>query len=196
MADYLAALPRGLDSYPECTAAASMATFNKQVRKVIIPGDWVPPPIADMMTRKLLDTEWVPEVHYHAMALAIADHHGLDAPSFKGFWYDVMRLMMVSASYGFLLRLLSSEHLVRVSAMRWRKFHRGPFNLEVHADNGASRMVLTYPPHLLNDTLALGYEGVFAAYGAASRARGGRAERVAFTPVRLELRLLPSDERR
>jgi len=190
MADYLASLPHGLSSYPECTAVASMATFNKQGRKVIIPGDWVPPIIADMLTRRLLDTEWVPEVHYHAMALAIADHHGLDAAGFRGFWYDVMRLMMASAPYGFLLRLLSSEQLVRVSATRWRKFHRGPFNLEVHGDKGVPHIVLSYPPHLVNEALAFGYEGVFAAYGAASRARGGRAERVAFTPERLELRLL------
>jgi hypothetical protein len=190
MADYLAALPRGLDSYPECTAAASMATFNKKARKVIIPGDWVPPPIADMLTRRLLDTEWVPEVHYHAMALAIADHHGLDAAGFRGFWYDVMRLMMSSAPYGFLLRLLSSEHLVRASAARWRKFHRGPFDLEVRRDEDVPRVILTFPPYLINEALANGYEGVFAAYGAASRARGGRSERVAFTPKRLELRVL------
>jgi hypothetical protein len=190
MSDYLAALPDGLDSYPECTAAASMATFNKQARKVILPGEGVPPAIADMLTRRLLDTEWVPEVHYHAMALAIADHHGIDAAGFKDFWFDVMKLIMASAPYRFMFRLLSGEQIVRASAARWRKFHRGPFELDAKADDGVARIVLTYPPHLINEALALGYEGVFAAYGAVSRARGGRCERVAFTPERLELRLL------
>jgi hypothetical protein len=51
---------------------------------------------------------------------------------------------------------------------------------------------LSYPPHLLDETLALGYAGVFAAYGAASRGRGGRTERVAFGPERLEILLHPA----
>jgi hypothetical protein len=158
---YLADLPDGLASYPECRAKASMVRFVAgRLPAGGLPD--LPAPIASLLHDPPPATSWVPEVHYNAASLAAADLVGCDAEGFHAFWQGVMEDMIRSPLYRMILGMVSPSGLLTTAAKRWGLFHVGTRLTASTTDEGLT-LGLPHPPHLLNRALANGYAGVFQA---------------------------------
>jgi hypothetical protein len=149
-AAYLAVLPAGLDSYPQCQAKASL--YRALVDDMT--ADGLPAPLRDLVVQPRPVTAWISEVHTHALLLAHYDMHGHDPASFAAFTYATQRALWSSKLYSILMKLLAPARMLAGASTRWSQFHRGT---ELHAtptDVGRAELVLRHPP-LLYDAISL-----------------------------------------
>lgn len=120
---YLADLPDGLASYPECqvkgSALRSMLDLIGASEAVALPF------VHDYLDAGVLPNVWYPEVHLSVLALA---GRGLVFPSDATFLdrvFDANLEMFRSKLYYRLMALLSPAGLLKRGSMSWAQFHRG-----------------------------------------------------------------------
>lgn len=179
LARYLAALDAGpgggLDAFPSLRVKASLLQFAT----ARLPARFDPAPLPERV-RALLDgrrlvTEWISEVEYHAVTLALWDGHGLDDTAACAFWYDVIHAQRQSKLYGRLLALVNPSRLLRGAPMVWGYFHRGVRLELASATHDHAELDLWAPAALWTPLLLRAYASVF--YGAVVR-RPPRADDV------------------
>ncbi|MEZ4371839.1 MAG: hypothetical protein R3B07_13480 [Polyangiaceae bacterium] len=165
LTSYLGNLPGGLDSYPDCTVKASL------LRALLV----ACPPLHDLQLRGplrdlLLDppgaNSWIPETHFVAAHLAIADGLGLTTEDMLQRTYQANKSLTSSAMYRALASVASPALLLRGAKAGWGLLHRG-VHLTLHAEKERARLVLTHPPNLYNslahESAAWGFRAVVEA---------------------------------
>lgn len=179
---YLARLPVGIDSYPECTAKASVFRAFSESRS-LRGFAWrsVDPKIAAMLRTPFAATDWLPQVGVMASILAIADHHRLDEERTMAWFRECNVSLLSNRMYAALMSLGSPAMLVKLGSLRWGMLHRGiGFGITL-GDRGADATI-TYPPFLYSDVLLRGQgEGLCTAL-AMSRAKNCSYTIVRSTP--------------
>jgi hypothetical protein len=172
---YLSRLPGGLDAHPACRAKGSLVrNLVDDVAAQLVLAE-LPAPLRSLAEDPPVETEWVPEVHFVALLLALADHRALTDLQTLAWVRERNRLMFASPLYRMLIAVASPASLLRIGAGRWANFHRGS-TLEVEgiADDGV-RVVLRYPPGLFDRLLLR----IFAeSFGVALELSRGRDPRV------------------
>lgn len=176
VASYLAKLPAGICSYPECSVKASVyrdALESRPLSRVDLL--LLPPEVVELVERPPPVTVWVPEVVSTVILVAILDRHfptgrpGLEA--FRDWTYDRNRRLLTRPLYRALFLLLNPERLLRNVGKRWDAFRRGT-RLELLANGpGWAELVVRHPPNLFNESTLYGLSGAFRA---AAEASGGR----------------------
>lgn len=161
LTDYLAKLPAGLASYPECqTKGVVLAsalgdfpfheTWNELQQDVL--ARIVTPPVA---------TEWVSSVLTNAVQCVVADtYHPTDAQVLS---YNRARTLRVadSVTYRTLARVAGVKILMRGAVRMHAMFQRGTdFRLVSVADREAT-LFLEHPPFLHSGCIHLANEAVF-----------------------------------
>ncbi|MCA9641671.1 MAG: hypothetical protein H6718_09900 [Polyangiaceae bacterium] len=168
LTSYLGSLPNGLESYPECTVKTSL------LRGLLA----ACPPLDDLQVQGplrelLLDppgaNAWIPEAHFVAAHLAIADDLELSTEDMLQRTYQANKALTGSAMYRALASVASPALLLRGAKAGWGLIHRG-VHLTLHAEKARARLVLTHPPHLYNslahESAAWGFRAVVeAAHG-------------------------------
>jgi hypothetical protein len=157
-AAYVAALPGGLDSFPECRVIGD-AVENLVAALAGLKDAVGVPPVIRQILRGSAVPAWCSEVHSNAMLHLLRDavHPGDD--EFLRWAYDDSRLVFKRPAYRVLMAVLSPSLVVLGAANRWSTFHQGT-RLTAHrtAVEGNGRMgtraTLTYPSHLFS-TLVL-----------------------------------------
>jgi len=126
VAAYLATLPDGLDSYPHCQSKAAL------YRTLALEH-----PLSDQdraglpeSLRRLVDAPktvaaWIPEVHSHALMLAVYDRSFDSLAHFEHHTFSVQRQLFESKIYAFLMRAATPQLLFRGVSLRWKAFHKG-----------------------------------------------------------------------
>jgi hypothetical protein len=171
---YLAGLPDGLASYPQCQVKGSV--FRSLFDGVDLDPAPLAPPLRQLLEDPPIASEWIPEVHLWALLFAAADQRRMDAEAIRSWIYQRRRQLFEGAVYRFLMALVPPATLVRTSAMRWGAFHRGTV-LEAGgvADDGA-RLHLAFPSGLFDSQALDALTAVVRAALDASRARGAEVE--------------------
>ncbi len=145
---YLAGLPQGLDSYPDCISKASL------YRRLIEEHDFLP--IADQLPARLVPllehpeplNTWIPAVQNNAFLLAMTDHfYDRDLRAAVAWYRDVRERMFRSPLYRMMMAVISPRYILRGARKRWETFHRGT-EFEVEYGDHYANVVLTYPPNL------------------------------------------------
>ena len=149
-AAYLAALPAGLASHPDCHAKASL--YRAFIGERAPPG--LPDVLVDLMQHPRPVTAWIPEVHSHALLLAHYDMLGHDHASFARFTYDSQRELWQSKLYGFLMKLVSPARLITSAGKRWAQFHRGS-SLDARELGACEGELVLRHPSCLYDEISL-----------------------------------------
>jgi len=153
MERYLAGLPAGLDSYPECLAKGSVlrSTLLQQPIAEILPR--LPDPLRALVTDPPVDSEWLSEARFVAIYLAVADVRGLSEGEVLAWARDRNRALFRNPAYRILMAVSSPATLLRGATMRWSNWHRGS-TLEVEGvtDVGV-RALLRFPPGLFDDLM-------------------------------------------
>ena len=150
--DYIASLPKGLDSYPQCKSRGALFTTYASCHAE------VPLVFDDLRSLTGLDldaisrTGWYSTVTLHVFELLIAGRIGMS--TFLKCSERANTKMLESKLYRALTRVVSTSMLVRGAAGRWAHFHR---NAPMHAriDGNAGQAYLAYPEKLYPECLAL-----------------------------------------
>lgn len=162
MQAYIDRLAAGLDSYPECRAKASL--YRSMLASRPVDPEPLPAPLRDLVERPRPVSDWIAEVHSHALMLALFDQHFDDRESFRQFCYQEQSKLWSSKLYAFMMRFVSPQRLIASASARWEHFHRGT---TLRATPGAAphsaEMVLEGPAHVYDEITLLGLtEGVRA----------------------------------
>lgn len=172
-ARYLASLPAGEASHPECQLKGSVLRNMLDGTPMPFPREGLSPLARALVDSPPLASSWIPEVPFNALLLAHEDR--VPRPVFEEWTYRRNRQLLASPLYRVLFLLLSPGQLFVGMARRWGAFRRGS-TLEMLAhEHGLARVRLRYPPHL-HDAHTLGNLAV--AIRAACDAAGGRSSRV------------------
>ncbi|MCZ7677693.1 MAG: hypothetical protein M5U28_02505 [Sandaracinaceae bacterium] len=149
-AAYLARLPEGLASHPQCVVKASVLRDVADARP-LGPDDLaaLPGPVAQLVREPPPVSSWVPEVHALVAMIAIRDRHfapgeiGLSA--YEEWTYERNKKLLARPLYRALFLLLSPERLLRNVGNRWAMFRRGS-RLELVERSASSATVrLSFP---------------------------------------------------
>ncbi len=153
-ARYIEALPEGLDSYPEIETKASLVRSTLEGR---------PLPRARLQDlpatlRKLAESPppvsaWIPEVHSHALLLAVYDASCKSLEDFERYCYLRQRRLFDGPLYQVVLKMVSPKFLRRTARYRWGALHRGTkFEIE-RVDASGATVLIRHPPNLWNRPL-------------------------------------------
>jgi len=148
---YLAELPDGWASFPDCVAKA---TLLQQTQALLPEGldDAVPERIARRLAEEAPPTAWVPEVEHIAFVLAIADLREHAGRSRESLWAELSeenRKLMARREYRSLLQTGAPERMFRQLEQGWHRFHRGTEFACTEATVASARLELRFPPTLL-----------------------------------------------
>jgi uncharacterized protein (TIGR02265 family) len=186
MERYLAALPQGVDSYPECAqkgAILSQALARLPGLRIEAP---LPAPVRELLTSPPLPSAWVPEVRTTAALLAICESHFPSEAAYLEHALQANRALLGSALYRVLMVVATPQLLLRRAALRWEALHRGSRLEMERVENDRARASLTYPPGLFAELLVRSFATAFQAAVEGAGGQAVRCEVVAFGPTRTE----------
>lgn len=153
---YLATLPRGLASYPQCTSKASSIAFQL-ARRPTPPDPSLPAEVCEVLTTPPLPNAWLPTTVFVATTLAMGAHHGI---SFETLSAEATSDMVASPLYSLTLRMLSPSMLLRAGAATWGLFHRGA-TMVVREVDGHYEARLSFPTALFPEHILRGFARSF-----------------------------------
>ena len=163
MERYLAGLPAGLDSFPECLAKGSVlrSTLVQQPIDELLAR--LPDALRPLVKDPPVDSEWMSEVRLVATYLAITDIRGYGDADVLVWARDRNRALFRNPAYRILMAVSSPATLLRGAAMRWANWHRGSvLEIEGILDVGV-RAVLRFPPGLFDDLMLKVFGEAFVA---------------------------------
>lgn len=146
---YLASLPDGVDSYPDCRATG--ATFRNLLSAVSLPLDAGLPAVLEKWIRAHpSENEWVPVVHLCAFHSAVFDFMfaqkgGMDA--YVEWTYERNKSMLSAPAYAPVLAAGSPELLLTAYRARWSVFYRGCMLDVMGATKTSMSLRLSYPAY-------------------------------------------------
>jgi len=171
LAAYLAGLPAGLGSYPDCLARTSLCAelIDGMPEPRPRPAD-LPEPAASILARRPRGL-WMPEVHVMALSVTIADHYEFDDAAYLGWLHDVNLRYFSSLVLRVLMAFISPTELVARASARWLAVHQGS-TLEARLTGpGSARVELTFPPGLFAPILLRHFTAVWQAIFEHSKAK-------------------------
>lgn len=173
-ASYIAELPEGLASFPECRVNVRVhetirADFPDLGRE---PG--LPRPLADFFAGRRTKGDWFPEVVGNAIYLMIRDAAYTDDEQFLAWNQRNIDRLVRAPFYRALMVLLSTSFVVMGASKRWALFHRGTTMesepIATAGDRLTFRAKLHFPPGLFTHLMLQQHRATFLAVLAASRA--------------------------
>lgn len=120
---YLAALPNGEASHPQCMVKGSVLRSLVETSPVPFPVKELPASLATLLESPPLPNEWVSEVRFNTLMLA---HEELMPTSvFREWVYSRNRRLFNSSLYRILFLVVSPERLLSQMSSRWSAFRKG-----------------------------------------------------------------------
>ncbi|MCA9606544.1 MAG: hypothetical protein KC619_13155 [Myxococcales bacterium] len=169
---YLARLPDGWASYPECTIKATLV----QAAFAAIPEGSMgrlPAPLLARASERVLSTSWAPEVEMIAIIHAAVDLRSETPGGEAALWEQVTQenvALFQRKEYRPLIRAGNPGRAIEHLSRSWNLFHRGTTFECLETTPGRVVLLHTYP-HLLFPSLALrmrsaSLQGILIACGA------------------------------
>lgn len=169
---YLAPLPEGLDSYPECgMKGATVRAYLGGLPAFTLSPD-LPEPIAALFHRPPKSSAWVPEVVCHALITYVAFDVLGGEQAYLEHVHRTNYALFTSLAYRVLFKVLSPKQIVTQASARWDVFHTGT-TLEPVGKIGrkGGKLAMRGPPHHWSPLLSRGYASSFRAAAEAGGAR-------------------------
>jgi hypothetical protein len=156
---YLARLPDGAESYPECRCKGSVVRSTLAELPALSTAvlGTLPPAVQNLITAPPDVSAWTPTVHHNALLAALFDvRYAIGGTAaFERAAFEKSRKLLGGPLYRMLFAVLRVERLLHNSERRWGMFHRGStLTLEAYEENAGgrcSKTVLRYPPELFFD---------------------------------------------
>jgi hypothetical protein len=163
VAEYLARLPDGVGSYPDCYAKGSIFRRLLESRPVRgVRSGALPEQIREVLSSPPLDGDWIPEAHLGCVCLAIADFHAMTDDDYLA-WVGPVNKKLFKGFHGFVMSLISVETAVRRGGGYWKMFHRGTQVTAEQLDERLWAVRMEFPPSLFAGLFLAQYAPVFRA---------------------------------
>jgi hypothetical protein len=173
-ARYLASLPQGLRSFPDCKVRDITAELYANAFNALAGEPGLPTPVADLLGG-IASGPWYPEVVFQVAHLVVRDRVFDDDAKFFEWIFNANALVFDRPILRNLMRLVSPTLVVLGATKRWAAFHAGSEltaeRVVATGDRGQTLAHLRYPTGLFSPVFLLGLEQVFMAALLASRAR-------------------------
>jgi hypothetical protein len=147
LAEYVARLPEGLRSFPECRAKASLLRALLEARgDRPLPGAG-PPELLNLLSEPPTPNVWISEVHFVAIHYLLADTDRASEKEVIEMTYRASRSLTESRMYSALAKVASPGIMFRGAVTSWGLIHRG-VRLTAKSTSGHASAWLLHPPHL------------------------------------------------
>lgn len=166
LAAYLAGLPSGIDSHPQCLAKSSLlrAVIDEVGGPRRIQG--IPAELARHIAEPEPPNAWIPEVIYVAAHFALQGESGIGDDEMLALTFRANKKLTESRMYRALAMVASPELLLRGAQVGWKVLHRG-VSLRVHASERHAEITVRHPvglwTELAHRSAALGFSAVITA---------------------------------
>lgn len=170
-------LPRGLQSYPQCKAKASIYRNALDHRPLTdgLEGE-LPTELVDLIRTPLLVSTWMETTKAMAVLLAIVDRYEMSDARYYDFIEEMNDALFRNRVYAALMSFASPNLLLRAGAARFGAFHQGTTLEVTSSEDNAGIAVMRYPSFLFEPLLARGFAVSFRVALSHSRARGVRVD--------------------
>ncbi|MEM6993057.1 MAG: hypothetical protein AAF721_21270, partial [Myxococcota bacterium] len=161
---YLARLPKGLDSYPQCTAKASLLGMALESAELAEESS-LPDALRSVFAAPPPVSTWVPEVVFNAATVAAYDwaFGGKAVGAFEQRVCDFNLALFRKPLYRILYAFISPTRLAKESAKRWPAFHRGTSLRIVELAEGKGVLELEFPEHLFDPLVLRAFKSAWRA---------------------------------
>lgn len=164
--EYLAGLPDGLASYPECRARASLLRAVLELREGDGSLEGLPAEIVECFNQPPSASAWMPEVLVVAVHFALAEADGLSIDEVLELTYRANQGLSNSPMYRAITKVASPRLMLRGASMSWGLLHKG-ISFKVETSKGLAQARLSHPPgvwpRLAHESVALGFKAVIEA---------------------------------
>lgn len=188
-AKYLARLPDGIRSYPDCQAKGSVLRSVLDTAPFTLSTAGLPSEAVELMATPPLPSEWMSEVALNVLLMAYQER--VPREQYLRWCYDRNRALLNTSLYRVLFLVVSPERLYVGMSQRWAAFRRGTKLQLVELRDKVATLEYTFP-RFLHDagTCELLAEALSAAGDAAT---GGTGTRVGIVEVKAESAVLRVD---
>lgn len=176
-AAYIARLPHGLDSHPDCRVKASLyrsALEGRPIPRAAI--DALPPRLQSLVLSPAPVTAWIPEVQSLALLTVHLDACCSSDEDFERSCYLRQRRLFDGPLYRAVVKLATPNLLLRTAALRWGALHRGTTLVVEKNERGIAHLSMEHPPHLWDEPTRLALTAGFRALLELCGARNGVVE--------------------
>jgi hypothetical protein len=148
LSSYLAALPAGIDSYPECRTKGAIVRSAIDDSDLMGVVDVAPAPIASLLRERPPITAWVPAVHADAIFHMHCDLHARSERAMLDWTYVRSTRASSSKAYRHLLAVAGPRFFLRTGAQLHGLFQQGTHLVVPELEGRRALLVLSHPPHL------------------------------------------------
>jgi hypothetical protein len=153
---YLASLPRGLGSYPECQQKWEPLDVWLRLSPTSGVARLVPAQVAALLDRDRPAPLWVPEVHANVLYLAMREAHFADDTAFLAHARKCNRAVLETPMNRLVFWVAAPRAILRGTGLRWGSLHRGS-SLDVRvARDSSAEVVLSFPRGLYPELVLRG----------------------------------------
>ena len=149
LSGYLASLPQGLDSYPECTTKASLALSAFEKHDVEQLAEGLPRELAELVFSPPSGGMWIPAVWSDSIFHAMCDVFYPTEAAMRTWTRERTERLAANRLYRALLKRAGPGRFFRMSQRTHRLFQRGT-EVETEAKDGHMITRMQFPPGLHN----------------------------------------------
>ncbi len=182
LVEYLAKLPAGLDSYPECLTKGAL--LRSSLDGVRFHPSWasLPPRLRSALEVRPLPTEWISTVLTDSVSLVIVDTYFPTTDAMTKWNYDRTLQTANLPIYRMLTRVAGLPSFLRGAVKMHGFFQRGT-DIRIKLAEGQADLRLEHPPHLHGRLNHMSNEAVFRALLDAAGAREASVLLLESTPT-------------
>lgn len=187
-AAYVARLPNGLDSHPDCQVKASLyrsALEGRPIPRAAI--DALPPRLRTLVVNPAPVSAWIPEVQSLALLTAHLDACCSSLEDFERSCYLRQRRLFDSPLYRVVVKLATPNLLLRTAALRWGALHRGTTLVVERNERGVAHLNMEHPAQLWDEPTRLALTAGFRALLDLCGARNSTVEVTEASPTHMRL---------
>lgn len=180
--EYLAALPEGLSSYPECVSKATLLRSSIEGHEDARLGADLPAELVELYRHPPPATVWVPAAKVNAILHVVIDLYYPRREDVIEWARRRTLRMRDNPIYARILRVTSVHALFRISQQLDRLFQRGT-HITPHIEKGRARFELSHPPYLVSPINQVANVGMFEAMVEMTGGEDARCEMTASSPT-------------
>ena len=174
-AAYVAGLPRGLDSYPNCRVRTAVTQLVIEQFPQAFSHAGVDAAFAERLRAAVAQGEWMPEALGTAARILTRETVFASDDDFNEWSFKISSELFARPFYRVLMYVISPSLVMLGAQRRWSAFREGT-TLAAKSQAKGGEIVLTFPAHLYTRLVLGGFGQAFRASLIAARARAVKVE--------------------
>jgi hypothetical protein len=172
-AAYIAALPRGLDSYPQCRVRTMVTRLTIERFPKLLAHPGISDEFKERLRGALAEGEWMPETLGTTLRILTREVVFQNDAEYNDWTFEISSEVFKRPAYRVLMYVMSPSLVMLGATRRWKAFREGS-KLVANVRGNEGDIVLNFPPHLYTALVLEGFGQAFRASLVAARARNVR----------------------